>query len=122
VPIGRLRGDYAKLKMYVACVDSQGNWRGLQHGLKQYRSDKGAVLNWWQGSGKILFQGHGAAASKFEQAFMAIAVRKGHLLDEDDRDLRHLQRENETLRALIADVLLENAWLKGGIELEQKRR
>jgi hypothetical protein len=116
----RFRGDYSKLKKCVACVDSQGNWRELQHGAKQYRSDKGAVLNWWQRSGKILFQGHGAAASKFQQAFMAIAVRKGRLVDEDDKNLRHLQRENETLRALIADVLLENARLKGGIE--QKRR
>jgi hypothetical protein len=106
------RGDYAKLKKYVAGVDPQGHWRDVKYGGLQYRTDKGAVLNWWKKSGKILFQGHGVAASKFEQAFMAVALRKGRVAGEDGKDLRALERENETLRALIADVLLENARLK----------
>ncbi len=109
----RFRGDYAKLKKYVGYVDPQGNWRDLKYGGMQYHSDKGAVLNWWKKSGKILFQGHGVAASKFEQAFIAVALRKGRLAGEDGTNLRDLKRENETLRALIADVLLENASLKG---------
>ncbi len=105
----RFRGDYAKLKKYVACVDSHGHWRDLKYNGLQYRSDSGAVLNWWRKSGKILFQGHGVAASKFEQAFIAVALRKGRLAGEDGKNPRDLERENETLRALIADVLLENA-------------
>ncbi len=109
----RFRGDYAKLKKYVACVDPHGNWRDLKYGGKQYHSDKGAVLNWWKKSGKILFQGDGVAASKLEQAFIAVALRKGRLAGEDGKNLRDLARENETLRALIAEVLLENARLKG---------
>jgi hypothetical protein len=116
----KFRRDYAKLKQYVERVDAQGSWRGLQHGGKQFRSDKGAILNWWEGTGKIAFQGHGVAAVKFEQAFLAIAMRKGRLMDEFDKDLRILQHENETLRALIADVILENARLKDS--LEGKRR
>ena len=51
-------------------------------------------------------------ASKFEQAFIAIASAKGRLEYEDGQSLRDLERENETLRSLIADVLLENARLK----------
>jgi hypothetical protein len=50
--------------------------------------------------------------SKFEQAFVAIASNKGRLEDEDSKSLRDLERENETLRTLIADALLENARLR----------
>jgi hypothetical protein len=50
--------------------------------------------------------------SKFEQAFTAIASTKGRLEGEDGKSLRDLERENETLRTLIADVLLENARLR----------
>jgi hypothetical protein len=49
---------------------------------------------------------------KFEQAFTAIASTKGRLEDEDGKSLRDLERENEILRTLIADVLLENARLR----------
>jgi hypothetical protein len=105
------RGDYAKLKKYVARVDPRGHWRDIKYGGFQYRTDSGAVLNWWKKSGKILFQGDGLVASKFEQAFMAVASRKGRIKGETGKELRALKRENETLRALIADVLLENARL-----------
>jgi hypothetical protein len=109
----RFRGNYTKLKRYVSTVDPRGRWRDLEHGGKQYRTDKGAVVNWWKASGKILFQGQGSAVSKFEQAFTAIASTKGRLENEDGKSPRDLERENETLRTLIADVLLENARLKG---------
>jgi hypothetical protein len=73
----RFRGNYTKLKRYVSTVDPRGRWRDLEHGGKQYRTDKGAVVNWWKASGKILFQGQGSAVSKFEQAFTAIASTRG---------------------------------------------
>jgi hypothetical protein len=47
-----------------------------------------------------------------EQAFIAVASRKGRLVGENGKDLQALERENETLRALIADALIENARLK----------
>jgi hypothetical protein len=108
----RFRGNYPKLQKYVSIVDPQGRWRDLEHGGKQYRTDKGAVVNWWKASVKILFQGQGSVASKFEQAFIAVASAKGRLEDEDGKSLRDLKREHETLRMLIADVLLENARLR----------
>lgn len=61
---------------------------------------------------RIRPDGDGLAASKFEQAFIAVASRKGRLVGENGKDLQALERENETLRALIADALLENARLK----------
>jgi hypothetical protein len=113
-------GDYAALKKCVARVDPDGHWRDIKYGGLQYRTDSGAILNWWsrqwKRSGKIVFQGHGLAASKFEQAFKALAFRKGRLAGENGKELRTLERENETLRALIADVLLENARLKKRVQ------
>jgi hypothetical protein len=88
----RFRGNYPKLQKYVSIVDPQGRWRDLEHGGKQYRTDKGAVVNWWKASGKILFQGQGSVASKFEQAFIAVASAKGRLEDEDGKSLRDLKR------------------------------
>jgi hypothetical protein len=108
----KFRGGYTVIQNCVARIDSRGIWRDLKYCGKQYRTDAGAVLNWWQKSGKILFQGHGLAASKFEQAFIAVASRKGRLAGENGKGLRALERDNEALRALIADVLLENARLK----------
>jgi hypothetical protein len=113
------RGDYVKLQRYAARVDPDGHWRDLEHGGKQYRTASGAILNWWRKSGKLLFQGNGLAASKFELAFMAVALRKGRIAGENGKDLGTLERENETLRVLIADVLLENARLK---KLNRKSR
>ena len=75
----RFRGNYTKLKRYVSTVDPRGRWHDLEHGGKQYRTDKGAVVNWWKASGNILFQGQGSAVSKFEQAFTAIASTKARL-------------------------------------------
>ena len=66
-----------------------------------------------EGERQDLIPRAGFAVSKFEQAFTAIASTKGRFKNEDGKSLRDLERENETLRTLIADVLLENARLKG---------
>ena len=81
----RFQGDYSKLRKYVSRVDSRGSWRDLKYGGKQYRTEKGAVLNWWEKSGKILFQGHDLAALEFEQGFKAIASTKGRLANESTK-------------------------------------
>jgi hypothetical protein len=111
----RCRGNFARLQKYVSAVDPEGHWRGLEYGGKQYRTDDGVVVNWWKASGNILFQGRCSAPLKFKQTFIAVASTKGRLEDEDGKSLRDLGRENETLRTLIADVLLENAGLKGDL-------
>jgi hypothetical protein len=103
----KFRGNHARLQKYVSAVDPEGHWRGLEYGGKQYRTDDGVVVNWWKASGKILFQGRASAPLKFKQALTAVALTKGRLEDEEGKSLRDLGRENETLRTLIADVLLD---------------
>lgn len=108
----KFRGNYAKIKECVSRTGFDGQWRDLQNGGRQYRTDDGGVLNWWKRSGKILFQGHGSAAPEFKRAFIALASAKGRLADKDGKSPRDLQSQNVALRALIADVLQENARLK----------
>lgn len=108
----KFRGDFTRIQKYVSRIDSRGHWRDLKYGGKQYRTNNGAVLNWWKKSGKILFQGHGAAALEFEQEFIAIASAKERLTGKSTKDLEGLRKENETLRKLIADVLVESVRLK----------
>ena len=88
----KFRGDFSKLQKYVSRVSANGSWRDLPHGCRQYRTDDGAVFNWWQKSGKITFQGHGAAALKFEQAFMAIASAKGRITGDTGKNLKNCRK------------------------------
>jgi len=114
------RGTFLKLRKYVSRVDSRGHWRDLKYHCKQYRTDDGGVLNWWKKSGKILFQGHGQGASKFEQALIAVFEAKGRLKRSNCQSPADLKRDNETLRTIIADILLESARLRRRLLTEQQ--
>src|SRR5436190_607422 len=65
-------GDYARLKKCVSRTGVTGQWRELKNGHKQFRTTGGAILNWWESSGTIQFQGRDPAM-KFEQGFIASA-------------------------------------------------
>ena len=106
------RGDYEKIQKYAARVNDAGYWRDLKHGCKQYRTDDGAILNWWKKSGKITFQGHRDAAAKFESAFKALGYRAGRMRCDSEPSAGKTERENKNLRMLVADVSLENARLQ----------
>jgi hypothetical protein len=113
------RGNFPRLRKYVSRADSRGHWRDLKHHCKQYRTADGGVLNWWKKSGKILFQGRGQGASKFEQALIAVLEAKDRLNRSNCQSPADLKRDNETLRAIIADILLESARLKQRLLTEQ---
>jgi hypothetical protein len=49
----------------------------LQNGRKQYRTDDGGVLNWWETTGTISFQGADQKArQELERAFIAAAKKR----------------------------------------------
>jgi hypothetical protein len=102
-------GDYAKLRKCVSRTVVAGQWGEPTNGHKQFRTKGGAILNWWESSGTILFQGRDPAM-KFEQGFFASA--KGRLEQKGSEDLRDLQEENATLRKLLENTLVEKATLK----------
>ena len=65
------------MQKYVSRTGLAGKWRDLKYGQKQYRTDKGGVLNWWETSGTITFQGlKTAAKEELEQAFIASAKKR----------------------------------------------
>jgi hypothetical protein len=115
------RGDYATIRRWVRRVDATGCWREIHCGGRQYRTDRGAILNWWEASGKIAFQGNGDAALKFEEAFKALALQSDRLTDDQGRTLKELTWQNGTLRSLVADVLLENAKLRRHMKKKKRR-
>ena len=81
----KFRGNYNKLKQAVTRTGLGGFWRKLKHGQKQYRADDGDILNWWETTGTIIFQGHDAAArEELKQAFIGIASTEKSLFGECD--------------------------------------
>jgi hypothetical protein len=105
-------GGYRRLKIYASLVDPQGEWRSLVYSCKQYRTKKGAVLNYWKKSKKITFQGDPTIARQFQCAFLSIAADKGFLIDNEDKDLRTLQLENEALQRSLVKALRDNRRLR----------
>lgn len=104
-----LIGNYKRIKKYAKAIDADGRWQELEYGGRQYRTRKGAVLNWWEKSGKILFQGHGEAAREFERRFTAKASARGQLrndvnatetggADKASRTIERLRQESKSLR------------------------
>ena len=58
----KFQGNYGKLKKTVVRTGLGGFWRELKYGQKQYRTDDGGVLNWWETTGTITFQGRDTTA------------------------------------------------------------
>jgi hypothetical protein len=76
-------GNYAKLQRCVSRTRLDGEWRVLKCGQKQYRTDHGGFLNWWETTGTITFQGSNLEAKEeLTQAFIAVASAKRRLLGE----------------------------------------
>lgn len=97
------RGSYKKLVKYAGRVDADGGWRELRYGGKQYRTKRGAVLNWWCRSGKILFQGQDPAKRDFEQAFRCLAANR--LTVEERRPPRMKTNSDNAVHAMAAALL-----------------
>jgi hypothetical protein len=76
-------GNYKKLKKTVARTGLPGEWREHKYGQKQFRSEHGGYLNWWETTKTVTFQGDNLAArEELTQAFIAVASAKRRLLGE----------------------------------------
>lgn len=92
----KFRGDYGRIRKVVSRTGYDGEWRDHKYHHKQYRTDDGAILNWWSSPGTITFGGRDPGM-KFEKAFRAIASAKGHLEREFPAGRRSISR-NAILR------------------------
>jgi hypothetical protein len=70
----KFSGGYAKLQRCMSRTGLPGKWCELKYGQWQYRTKKGGVLNWWETTGTITFQGlKDAAREELERTFIASA-------------------------------------------------
>jgi len=113
-------GNYAKLQKCVTRTDFAGQWRKLKNGHKQFRTEGGAILNWWKSTGTIQFQGQDPGM-KFEGAFISAASAKKRLESTHAEKPDDIQKENATLRKLIEGFIVKNAKLKRRVSKLKKR-
>jgi hypothetical protein len=107
----KFRGSYGKLRKCVCRTEFNGVWRDLPNGQKQYRTELGAVLNWWESSGTINFQGRDPGRS-FEKAFIAEAEAKRRLAGEDSRLNTETVEQSGSVRRSIERAQADIARLK----------
>ena len=69
-------GKYAELQERVRRTKIPGAWRDIDK--RQYRAENGAILNWWESTGTVSFQGQEPAASEFREAYRQTAEVPEH--------------------------------------------
>jgi hypothetical protein len=110
-------GNYASLQICVSRTRLDGKWRMLKYGQKQYRTDDGGYLNWWETTGTLTFQGSNSAAKEeLIQAFRKIASAQGLLHSKQAKNLRDSNKEVDDPKALIAEARILRRKLKALIK------
>ena len=72
--MSRFRGELSELKGIVARTGHQGEWLEHNNNHHQFKSDNGAVLNWWNTKKKTLtIQGSEEVKKEFQEAFDEVA-------------------------------------------------
>jgi hypothetical protein len=101
-------GDLKKLKKCVSKTGISGQWRKIENHQVQFRTDDGAILNWWESTGTITFQGRKLAIEKLKTPFMRAARRKGLLQGKRDTD-KEIAELRKQMDALIDITNLKEA-------------
>ena len=66
-------GDFKALRRVIALTGIVGHWtKSTNH--CQYRTENGAVLNYWKTTGRITFQGSELAAAELKAVLLRRAI------------------------------------------------
>ncbi len=65
----KFTGSYQDLQDKVLLTGIDGEWHEIDDNHKQYKTESGAVLNWWISSKTIHMQGSKDKVASFEAAF-----------------------------------------------------
>jgi len=112
----RFLGNYSRLKRCVLRTRLPGEWRELKNNQKQFRTYRNGILNWWQSTGTIIFQGEKLAALELQQVFTKIASARA-LLYSDPRDSNE---QVDELKEVIAEARIQRRKLKTVIKQARK--
>jgi hypothetical protein len=107
----KFRGDYAKLKKYVARAGLDGSWKKLPDGTRQYFTDDGGVLNWHPTKGSVWFQGEDEAAEELERKFKAAA--KERIGPRSLKSQKFVEEDIDTIKKLLATAISKVEELRG---------
>jgi hypothetical protein len=92
----KFRGSLEELQELVATTGTDGEWIE-QRRQTQYRADSGAILNYWESTGTVNFQGPSSAAKEFEAAvFQVNAV-----------NTRAREPQSNTSSSVVGDTTLQ---------------
>lgn len=65
-------GPLKDLQAIVSATRILGNWKELLPGHYQYRTQGGAVLNWWCSTGTVSFQGASEAVKELKASLFEL--------------------------------------------------
>lgn len=63
--MAKFSGNFAGFKKIIDTLGFSGKWKDILNG-KQYRTDTGAIVNWYESTGTLIFQGNKEARKPFE--------------------------------------------------------
>ena len=72
----KYRGEFTDLQGLVSELKYSGQWAD-DNGKKVFRSDDGAVLNWWPSTGTIQFQGKSEVRNRLENGISSLVALSG---------------------------------------------
>ncbi len=64
----KFHGLYDSLKQIIESIHEPGEWRKLDNNKYQFRARNGAILNFWESSGTVTFQGQNDESQKLEKS------------------------------------------------------
>lgn len=108
----RLLGNFRKLRKCVSKTGISGKWREIENHQMQYRTDDGVVLNWWELTGTVTFQGRKMAAREFRTLFVRVALKK-NLLENKNTPVDEI----DDLRRQLKGALIDIAKLKEAVQI-----
>jgi hypothetical protein len=99
----KFNGTFHDLKACVCLTGQDGNWRNVNNKRqKQFRTDKGVILNWYQSTGTVHFQNQERDPKmKFVRKFIAAAESENRLASRDTGKSTNLKQQNAALRDLV---------------------
>lgn len=70
----KIRTSYRRFQSLILLTGIEGRWHNLGN-QKQYRTDDGAILNWWKTTGTIYLQGDLKASRYLSKQLDRVARR-----------------------------------------------